>query len=395
MRRNTQRASRPMAIVLALIIGLASTLTVSSSAAAQSAERRWNYSPATGVLFNNPNGTKAGKSRIMRHLIKSINSAPRRSIIKMAVYSFAHPDVADALVRAHKRGVTLKLVFSGENVYDPVRRLRRVLGSNTSKKSFAIICDNSCRGTRGQMHAKYFSFRRAGDAQFVTMVGSVNLTRYNAERQWNDLYTVANDKAYYQAYNRWFKQLKSDRPVDPTYMARSAGPADIQITPLNRKYVADPILGALGRIRCQVPMGEIDPASPTPDVLVPTKIMIAAHAWNDARGRTLALKVAELARAGCAVRVFYGVGTGPYVKEILKNAGIPVVAGTHKGIRTHQKLMIVAGGFDADPQTIRVWTGSSNWSDAALARDDLIVQINDQVVGQSYVDNYEWMWANG
>ena len=74
-----------MAIVLALIIGLASTLTVSSSAAAQSAERRWNYSPATGVLFNNPNGTKAGTSRIMRHLIKSINSAPRRSIIKMAV----------------------------------------------------------------------------------------------------------------------------------------------------------------------------------------------------------------------------------------------------------------------------------------------------------------------
>ena len=180
-----------------------------------------NYSPQTGATFNDPTGGVWAKGRIINHIVKTINSTPPRSVIRMAVFSFAHPDVADALVAAYHRGVRIRLVFADENIYDPMRRLQRLLGSSPTGRSFAVICSDSCRGISGQMHAKYFSFRRAGTSEFITMVGSVNLTRYNAERQWNDIYTSVGDRAFYNAFGRWFGQLKNDSPVDPSYMVRT------------------------------------------------------------------------------------------------------------------------------------------------------------------------------
>ncbi len=356
---------------------------------------RGNYTPVTGATFNDPTGGVWARGRIINHIIKTINSAPPHSVIKMAVFSFAHPDVADALVAAYQRGVRLKLVFAGENIYSPMRRLQGILGADVSRPSYAVICANSCRGVKGQMHAKYFSFKKAGTAQYITMVGSVNLTRYNADRQWNDLYTSVGDKVFYTAFARWFDQLKNDVPVDPSYMMRATPTAEIQFTPMDPLVTPDPIMNILSRVRCLVPSEEIDPYTPTPGVMVPTQILISAHAWNDVRGRTLAIKVAELATAGCAVRVVLGVGYGPFVRSILESALIPVSTGTHPGIRTHQKLLIVSGGFDADPQTTRVVTGSSNWSDVALTRDDMVVTISDEAIGAQYVAGFENLWLRG
>ena len=354
-----------------------------------------NYTPVAGAVFNDPTGGKWARGRIINHIIKTINSAPPGSTIRMAVFSFAHPEVSDALVDAHLRGVRLKLVFAGENIYSPMLRLQRLLGNDPNGKSFAIICASSCRGTKGQMHAKYFSFRRAGSASLITMIGSVNLTRYNADMQWNDLYTSVGDRDFFRSFGMWFNQLKKDLPVEPTYMVRTTPQAEVVFTPLDPVITPDPIYGLMSRVRCLVLSEEIDPLTPTPGVMVPTQVMIAAHAWNGARGRLLATKTAELAAAGCVVRVVLGVGSGPFVRDILVNAGIPISVGTHPGIRTHQKLLIISGGFDADPQTTRVVTGSSNWSDLALNRDDMVVTINDEAVGAQYVAGFEHMWLYG
>jgi phosphatidylserine/phosphatidylglycerophosphate/cardiolipin synthase-like enzyme len=388
---------QPGWLLTLVAVMLCGGLVVSAPSAAKDAGPALDeYTPVTGVMFNDPTGDDLAKNRLITHIIRTINSTPSGSSIKMAVYSFAHPAVADALMAAHARGVRLKLVFSGGRVFDAMRRLQRAVGSDASAKSFAIFCNRSCRGTSGEMHAKYFAFREAGQAQWVTMVGSVNLTRYNAERQWNDIYTVVNDAAYFRAYTRWFAQLKRDTPLTTTYVSRTLPLVDVSFTPMDPTLTPDPILGALNQIRCQVPMGEIDPASPTPDVLVATQLMIAAHAWNGPRGKLLAHKVAELSGVfGCQVRVIVGVGTGAAVRSILAGGGVSVTAGVHPGIRTHQKMMVVSGGFGTDPQMIRAWTGSSNWSSRALPRDDVIVQIKDEAVAADYVDNFEFMWLYG
>ena len=352
-----------------------------------------SYTPVTSVMFNNPLGTAAEQRVLVDHIIATIDSAPKNSLIRMAVFSFADPAVADALAAAYQRGVRVRLIFSDNVIFEPMKRLQRLMGSNPYARSYAFWCDQSCRGAKGQMHAKYFSFNRAGTARHVTMVGSVNVTRYNAEKQWNDLYTVSDDQDYYKAYNRWFAQLKKDTPQTQPFTSRIAGLNQVEMTPLDLSITPDPILDALSRVRCLVPQVEIDPTWTDPTTMVATRVLLSAHAWNGERGKSIAFKVAELARSGCQVKVLYGVGTGPAVTSILTTSGAEVSPGNHKGIRTHQKMMVIAGGYDGIASTYRAWTGSHNWSDRALARDDLIVQINNPQIAEQYAYQFDLMWS--
>ena len=114
-------------------------------------------------------------------------------------------------------------------------------------------------------------------------------------------------------------------------------------------------------------------------------------------GWTLAQRVAELESAGCAVQVFYGPGDGfgDGVRTILTDAAVPMTSGTHKGYYTHQKLLIVDGAVDGELRTTRVLTGSQNWSTRALARDDIMVEIDDDAVAARYISAFDRMLRIG
>jgi hypothetical protein len=403
--RNPGMIRRPLATVLASLVGLAllavapvATAPVAGGAgAAPSAvgDTPDHYTPTTGALFNNPLGSEAQQRTLFTHIIRTINSVPSKGTIRIAVFSFADKRAADALLSAYARGVHVKLIFSGSNIYPPMTRLRNVIGADPTNDSFVVFCNKSCRGTEGQMHAKFFAFSSAGDARNITMVGSNNMTNHNAQDQWSDLYTVANGARYYWAFRPWFRQLKFDQPVEDPYITRDVGTNDVDITPIDLARESDPIMQALEKVTCETRSGDIDPASETPDTMVSTRILVAAHAWNGERGKTVAKEVAALSNAGCTVRVFYGIGVGPAVRNILTSAGAVMTNGTHRGVFTHEKMMIVNGNFDGDPSTVRVWTGSHNWSSRAVGRDDLIVQVNNEVVGQQYVLNFWKMWHMG
>ena len=377
---------------VAVVVAAVGLTLVAPAQATAPVARTGSYVPPAGPNFNNPLGTPAQQRKLLQQVIRTTNSAPAGSTIRMAVYSFGDGQVADALLAAHARGVAVKMVFAGENVYPAMKRLRAGLGTNTDASSFVMICENSCRGERGQMHAKYFSFSRAGAARWITMVGSVNLTEHNAQDQWNDLYTRVDDRPYFRAYGRWFGQLKRDEPVAKQYLHKATAANDIRITPVNLTTEGDPVLETFDRVRCQVTQGEIDPDSPNPDDIVTTNVYLNTHAWNEDRGTRIAWRVVALRSVGCAVQVFYGTGMGAAVKSILKNNGVPVRKGHNRGIRTHQKVMMVDGAFGDDLDTVRAWTGSQNWSDRAANRDDLIVQLNDESEAQAYVDRFLWMW---
>ena len=375
---------------------LAAGLLLTGSPAPAQADTPDSYAPSTGALFNNPLGGEAEERRLFTHIIRTINSVPAGGAIRIAVFSFADKRTADALAAAYQRGVKVKLVFAGAEVYEPMTRMQRLLGKDPGARSFAIICDKSCRGSGGQMHAKYFSFSgTTGGAQHITMVGSNNMTNHNAEDQWSDLYTVAGDKKYYRAYAGWFSQLKHDEPVEKQYLRRFVGPNSVKMTPVDLGAQGDPIRTMLSKVRCEVTQGELDPDAEDPDKVVRTRLRMGAHAWNGERGKTIARDVAALLRDGCYVQVFYGVGTGPAVRAILTQAGAKLKNGTHKGIHTHQKMMIIDGALGKQLDTIRVLTGSHNWSDKSPGRDDLIVATRNRVVGEQYVDGFRYMWNKG
>jgi phosphatidylserine/phosphatidylglycerophosphate/cardiolipin synthase-like enzyme len=373
------------AVVSAALV--AGALALSAPADAGPATQRvGHYVPPAGGNFNNPLGTPTQQRKLLQQVIRTVNSAPAGSTIRMAVFSFGDGPTADALIAAHDRGVNVKLVFAGENVYPAMARLRSAIGTDTKAPSFVRICQNSCRGDAGQMHAKYFSFSRAGTARWITMVGSVNLTQHNAQDQWNDLYTRVDDRPYFRAYGHWFGQLKADEPVAKPYLHKAVSDTDIRIMPVDLRADTDPILAALDDVQCVVTTNGGD---------VHTGVYISTHAWNEDRGKAIAWKVAALRGEGCDVKVFYGTGMGAAVRSILENHDVAMRKGGHQGIRTHQKVMIVSGGYDGETSTVRAWTGSQNWSTRATHRDDLIVRIDDQAEATTYEKRFLWMWDHG
>ena len=89
--------------------------------------------------------------------------AARRS--GCAAYSFAMPSTAQALRRAHRRGVRVQVVVDDRSAqWGSVRALRRELGTSTRRHSFVRVCDHSCRGTTGNQHAKFVTISRSGRA---------------------------------------------------------------------------------------------------------------------------------------------------------------------------------------------------------------------------------------
>ena len=372
----------------------------------QAARKVGTYTPVTGAIFNRPVGSRWQQVAIFRHVNKTIDSTPPGATIRMAVYSFAEAKTANKLIKADRRGVKVQILFNHHKEYGPEKRLVRELGTKRSQSSFARFCEKSCRGEKGNMHQKVFLFSKAGSAENVVMVGSNNMTRNNAVNQWSDIYTVVGDPALYWTYAGVFDQMKQDRIQSHQFInarINSFGP-EFYPNPSVVSQETDPMWQQLSQISCTGAAAGYGTPAFNPDgtpVLNPdgtqahnTMIRLSHHAWNGDRGIWLARKVAELKRAGCDVRIVYGIGIGGAVKAILTNNQIPMTAGA-SGKRTHQKVMFLSGVFAGNPASQVVWNGSHNWSDGALKRDDTVLRVEGPEAFAQYNANFEDMWANG
>ena len=393
-------------VVVALVAALAMALLLTTgdrsprTDAAPAARKATSWTPSTGAVFNRPVGSATEQRAIFAHVNRAIDATPSGATIRFAVFSFADKPTASRLIDAHKRGVKVQLIFNGHKGYTQEKRLQKALGTNRNKRSFAYFCDRSCRGDKGQMHQKTFLFSKVGSAEHVVMVGSNNMTRNNVVNQWSDIYTVTDDPALYWTYDGMFEQLRRDRPVARPFIDSSVNEYGATFFPHpGSSQYDDPVYDALSSIECLgaaegfgTETGNDVNGDGVPDRV--TKVRIAQHAWNGMRGRYLVNKVADLHRSGCDVKVMLGVGAGRVIKTVLANQGVPTNYGeTDK--KTHQKLMFVSGAMAGDPASTIVWTGSHNWSDKALKRDDVLKRIDSAEAFAQYDANFEDMWANG
>lgn len=399
---SATRRSIVVALGAALAMGLLLTIggPWAQPRTAPAANALLDHTPTTGAVFNRPIGSSGEQRAIFRHVNRAIDATPPGATIRFAVYSFAEKATATRLINAYQRGVKVQLIFNAHEVYPQEERLQKVLGKNRSRGSFAYFCDRSCRGDKGQMHQKTFLFSKVGSAERVVMVGSNNMTRNNAVNQWSDIYTVVDDPALWWTYNGVFDQMRADRPLARPFISSSVneyGP-DFFPHPGASQY-DDPLYTALSSITCP---GAAEGAGTETGTDLDgdgvldrvTKVRIAQHAWNGDRGRYLVHKVAELHRSGCDVKVLLGIGAGKVVKDVLRNQGVPTSYGSTSK-KTHQKLMFVSGVLGGDPAAATVWTGSHNWSDGALRRDDVLLQIDSPEALAQYDANFEDIWANG
>ncbi len=357
------------------------------------------YTPPSGAIFNNARGDVAAKDRILTHIVRTIDSTPRNSEIRIAAYSNDRPDVAEALIRAHQRGVDVQLVLNDNWTSGATRRLVNVLGRDTNRRSFVSICSGSCRGGFGNQHMKFYLFSKAGQVKDVVMVGSANLTGYGARVQWNDLYTARNAPELRDLYTKVFEQLVRDRRVASPYIHRVVGNYENEFFPMPSMTAEDdPVLHRLDAVRCAASGGTGSRGR--------TVIRIVMYGWVDSRGLYLAKKVADLDRAGCDVRVILSAPGGRVVRNLIaggvlvKSADLDLDHNENTGfdqtafeVFTHEKYMTLSGSYRGEMGR-HVWTGSENWSNLGLRNDEVTIRIPGASTHRAYVANFDYLWAN-
>ena len=79
--------------------------------------------------------------------------------------------------------------------------------------SFARQCRGSCRGSGGTPHSKFFLFDNVGASHLHNIVvqGSMNLTTFAANGQWNQAQTMQSTNVY----NHFLRHLPPDEPGSP------------------------------------------------------------------------------------------------------------------------------------------------------------------------------------
>ncbi|VXB12531.1 conserved exported hypothetical protein [Nocardioides sp. AX2bis] len=388
---------RTLALVLATVGLLLPIGSVSTASAAPD-----NFTPKTGATFNSPLGGSSERREIFRKVMRSINSSPKGSNINIFTWNFLTSEGKDALLRAQKRGVRVRLLMDDLNVKSvdnpPFRALRAGLQRGNKKvpakrQSFARVCDKTCRGGGGAAHSKFYMFSRSGKARNVVIQGSANFTLASTNNQWNDIYTHVGNQKVYDWAGRIFQQAVRDKRAKKPYADRNFGNFRLMMFPNTGKNVPDPVMQTLNRVKCK---GATNTASNR------TRIRIFPDVMRNPRGNALARKVKSLWNNGCDIRIGYtvmGIDTGKILRSGGGRGPVPMrhmVQDTNGDGQFdnyfHMKSMSIVGNYGGDRSGYALLNGSANWSGLAKVSDENLGLYRSKATTQRYQEHMNYWY---
>jgi phosphatidylserine/phosphatidylglycerophosphate/cardiolipin synthase-like enzyme len=382
--------------------------------------KRWKA--YKGAFFNNPH-VNADRFKIERRIIETLRHVPKGETVRIAAYSFDREPMADALIAAHKRGVKIQMLLNDHQDTHAMKRVRAVLGTNRSAKSFIYKCKEGCRTFADQyrnLHSKFYMFTKAGKSHDVMAIGSHNMTRNAIYHQWNDAYFLSGNKPLFDQFTAVFKDMKKDYDTKQPPMYFCGTPQGAQCNDSVDKYTSwifpktstpksDVVLDMLNKIQCLTPDGAGGQTR--------THLALSMHTMRGARGDYLASAIRQKWAEGCDFRVSYGL-IGFHTKQILgastARGRIPLRSTgldyhpdddfdlNHDGeddvildYYTHQKYFVIQGNYNGNPNTNMVLTGSSNWASLGTAEDEVFFTIQGKKNAARYLKNFNSFWNNG
>jgi PLD-like domain len=370
-----------VALVLPLL-ALVFTAVVAAGTTSPASATPAHYNPTRGVTFNNPYGGSLAAHRIVRKLVSTINSVRPGHKIRIASWNFRSHAIARALIRAHQRGVSVRVIMDYGNWNPdipnaPARRTFLALKRGDKRRpadmtSWLRRCRGACRGHHGIAHVKFYLFDKVQKTDDVVMFGSANATELAATIQWNDIFTLTGNAAEYDEFSQIFDQMKRDKAVAQGYKHFQHGKVGLEFYPYTGSGTeGDPVLSVLNKVRCTG-------AGRGTGINGHTKVRIAQTATYGARGLALAHRLAQMKNRGCNIRIVYAM-FGRQALEVLRAAHVPM---THlaydadcNGIYdkyVHMKSMTISGVYGTNKRARYTWNGSANWTPVSLASDEVV-----------------------
>ncbi|MEO3782029.1 phospholipase D-like domain-containing protein [Actinocorallia sp. B10E7] len=341
------------------------------------------YAVPEGAVFNRPSAAGTGEENtIQDRLLTLIRHTPGGAEIKVAIYAWREEAVKDALLRAHERGVRVKVLMNhaadtgSEAIHS---KLVGALGEyEPGKESWAAQCVQGwgCLGT-GINHNKFILFSQVGTSRNVVVQSSANLTYHDRIKFWNNAY-IAADAGLYRLYDDYFRRLetgigRTTPPDDDEYQMSESGPYRLYTNPYQGP---DMLVQELDALRC------------SPDPARPTRIRVTALLFNRTE---LAEKLVSLQDQGCRVHLaFRRLSTE--VSDLFQGrlSGVRRCSGA---MTVHSKYMAIstgAGTFEGRIGQKVVFTGSHNYGRAALRNnDETLLRIVDPRVHRQYEENFD------
>ena len=344
------------------------------------------------TFFNEP-GTRNGniwQPDVINVMIDLVDSAD--ATIDFAVMGFYYPSVVDAFVRAHDRGVKVRMVGDAGHLYN---------------SGYQTFLDREIPMVTGNMaHIMHDKFMVV-DGRFV-FCGTANWTSTDLVRNSNnfvfmDSPAVAADftAEFNQMFNGAFGHTKIEEDNGRTYML---GDTEVEVW-------FSPNEDSMGRI-----LELVDGAQES------VRFTIFAFT-KDQVGSAFIRKQEELAEMHGAENLWdgssdmddrYGIAgvvdksqlhsNGQYHEVYrLTGAGLPIrldgidsskLPGDYQagGGRLHSKTMLI----DADGENPIVITGSFNWSSSAtVSNDEYLLVLKGGRVAEAFADYYDGLWNNG
>lgn len=355
---------------------------------AGAAEKGWT--PKNGAVFNVPRSKPATQFRLEKQVLQSIRKSEEGSTIRLAMFSFDRFPIADALIKARKRGVTVQVLVNDHEGSGAQSKLRRKIGSNPENNNFIYQCYKSCRGSGNTLHSKFYLFTKAGSAKNVVMIGSINMKLNGHKNQYNDLTTFRSEKVHDRLV-RLFDQMRNDKVVKGAYFnEKVTGKVRLQATPFGGPWSKDPINYHLKRVKCKTGKGR-------------TIIRANMHAWDGDRGVRVAKKFRQLYAQGCDIRIQYGYG-GKLVRQVFGNPtmrgyvpvrsnGMDTNGDGEIDLYSHLKYLLIQGKFEGKNQRVVV-TGSSNYQDDGITGDEVLIRfLGNGKLHKQYLKHFNWMWT--
>ncbi|WP_168200865.1 phosphatidylserine/phosphatidylglycerophosphate/cardiolipin synthase family protein [Allokutzneria sp. NRRL B-24872] len=347
-----------------LVAGLvaASSITLPASAAVRD-----------GAVFNDPR-TPGQQRVIVDHLRSLIKGAAVGSTVSIAIFHFNDGGVLGDLVAARDRGVKVRVVLDSKHSAKPAAvELVKKLGTDRSKPSWAVVCTKgrACIGNAGTpiMHNKFFLFSDTSGSKNVVVQGSANLTPGNTTKMWNNSVTLAGNTGLYNSYLRYFTDLVAQKKNNDYFRSDLSGNAKTYFFP---RAGSDTITNVLGNVDC---------AGGT---------IIRVAMWNFSRDG-IAAKLRSLADKKCRVEVMHTkLDTGS--AGHLKNHPRITVKKIPGNLIVHSKYMLIEGTYAGQKHSKWVFTGSHNYTDAALHQnDEALLRLHSAPLHDQYRANFTTM----
>ncbi|MEV4758558.1 phospholipase D-like domain-containing protein [Micromonospora sp. NPDC049559] len=307
---------------------------------------------------------------IINELQRLIDAAPAGSTIRGAIHSLSVDSVADALLRAQNRGVTVLALLDGKNESstDPGIATIRQLTNHQ-------FCQNSSGGrgcistsADGDMHTKLFTFTSTTDPNGVARgnvvwFGSSNLTYATGPDAFNNTITVYGDATLAAGLNANFSDMWNRRHYSgDDYYDAASGRGYYQAA------AADAYASPEGAGQTDTIVTRLNDLTPDADC----RLRVGMASVTTGRPQIVSL-VTRFRSAGCKVWMVVGTNAdgGIAMPQSVYNELLGAGVAIHRKDDVHDKFFAAYGKYGSAYQ-YRVYTGSQNWTQDALGENDEI-----------------------